>query len=277
LPLSFFFFFPFFPFFFLSRSSFIVAAVPLPGNTSLSRCSSTASRSSLRQVTNQMFNSPLTVASSSNRTTSGSVPIVPLRVNSTNTLGIVAENSKVCRPRSGLGIDEQIVLICSAKPNSKSRSASSRNNTSVRWSEKVGISDRWCASRPGVATITFGRLDSSDNCFSIDSPPLIPTALRGESNVNFRRMRSVCWDSSLVGLSIAAPTPFPVVCGIVPEVVVHHHPFDPAAVLDILSQQSVHRLAQCVSDGEIFVPSEAGTNERVDADLVRGEGQDPID
>mmetsp|Transcript_42361 Transcript_42361/g.90116 ORF Transcript_42361/g.90116 Transcript_42361/m.90116 type:complete len:258 (-) Transcript_42361:520-1293(-) len=152
-----------------------VASTPfIRGSTSLTRCSSTASFSALRQVTNPILSSSLTATSESSLTTVGSC-IIPVFVNSMSARGIVAENSIVCLCS---GMELHICRNCIANPISKRRSASSKTTHSHcrRW--KSGISLRWCARRPGVATITSGRELSRANCFSIDSPPLMPTKLK---------------------------------------------------------------------------------------------------
>ena len=145
-------FFLFFPGlrFALSSSPPSSSSIPCPlwaptvgadGSTSRNKCKRAASFSPERTVMNPQRSSALTETSLSNLMTSGS-PMMPHLVNSTKTLGMVAENSNVCLPLSGPGILEQICRICMANPISNSRSASSKTTTShcLRW--KSGISDK---------------------------------------------------------------------------------------------------------------------------------------
>mmetsp|Transcript_5045 Transcript_5045/g.15959 ORF Transcript_5045/g.15959 Transcript_5045/m.15959 type:complete len:264 (+) Transcript_5045:328-1119(+) len=186
-------------------------------NTMVSAAGSGAARRSAAQnaaglsrdrvVKNAMRSVSESVASCSRRTNATSSRN-PARANAASSRGIVAEKSSVWR--SGL----ILVRSCcnwSAKPISKSRSASSKTQKRqlARLINDGGASSSKCARRPGVAWSAAGRFASAANWPSMDSPPTNGAWPSGapptETNLAMVRAKwNVCIASSRVGDSTHA-------------------------------------------------------------------------
>ena len=141
----------------------------------------------------------------------------PARANSTSDLGSVALNRSVCRVG---GRRRSSSSSCSAKPISKSRSASSNTTYSTERRSRF-ISTARCSRRPGVAITTSGLLVISANCSSIPSPPTMSAqriaSLRASSSERQPRAMSlptltICSASSRDGHRITALVPNVVEC-----------------------------------------------------------------
>mmetsp|Transcript_6777 Transcript_6777/g.27693 ORF Transcript_6777/g.27693 Transcript_6777/m.27693 type:complete len:209 (+) Transcript_6777:1578-2204(+) len=136
------------------------------GTTLCSMCSSAAGLSASRTSTNSRCRSGLSLLSLSRRMSAGSRR--PADANSARSLGMVALKSSVWRAGER---PPMMTLICSRKPISKQRSASSSTQYSTERKLKPSISLRWCSKRPGVATMTSGDASMAANCASSASPP----------------------------------------------------------------------------------------------------------
>ena len=145
----------------------------LSGTTSLRKNRSEGIFSSCRITVKESFRSGDTFISASSLMTCGSFK--PTLTNSASAEGIVAEKSRHCRWSATCFM---MSLSWSAKPISRSRSASSSTTCDTLRMENPLISSTWWSKRPGVATKRSGFDARSSNCASMESPPTTHTHRR---------------------------------------------------------------------------------------------------